>query len=77
MSDSANTAPAVTTVAPVPSIDAVTVARIMEKEALRFRDCLERLARNGVEDKEGAAELVAITNRHDALATIQRGYLAR
>lgn len=75
MSDSPNTAPAVIVFDPAPSIDAVTFARFMEKEEKRFQDCLARLARNGVEDKEGAAELVAIANRHDALATIHRGYL--
>lgn len=77
MSDSTNTAPAVPTFDTVPSIDAVTFARFMEKEEQRFQDCLARLAHNGVEDKEGAAELVAIANRHDALATIHRGYLNR
>lgn len=57
------------------SVDGDTFAGFIRAEERRFGEWLERLIKNGIEDKEAAAELVAITNRHDVLAKIQRGYL--
>ena len=58
-----------------PSIDAVQFGHLVEAEERRFKECLERVVRNGVDDKAGTAELAAISNRYDALVNIQRGYL--
>ena len=57
------------------SVDGDTFAGFISSEERRFAEWLDRLIKNGIEDKEAAAELVAITNRHDVLAKIQRGYL--
>lgn len=57
------------------SVDADTFAGFIRSEERRFKETLDRLIKNGVEDKEAAADLVAITNRHDVLSKIQRGYL--
>lgn len=57
------------------SVDGDTFAGFIRSEERRFKETLDRLIKNGIEDKKAAAELVAITNRHDVLAKIQRGYL--
>ena len=42
-----------------PSIDAVQFGHLVEAEERRFKECLERVVRNGVDDKAGTAELAA------------------
>lgn len=59
----------------VASVDAETVSRLLEAEERNFHDWMDRLMKNGVEDKNAAASVLAATNRYDALKMLQRGYL--
>lgn len=59
----------------VASVDAETVSQLLEAEERNFHDWMERLMKNGVEDTNAAAAVLAATNRHAALKMLQRGYL--
>lgn len=57
------------------SVDADTVSRLLESEEKCFNEWLERLTKNGIEDKAAASAIVASANRYDGLKMLQRGYL--